>query len=87
LQVRGPDDVDAGVQQVDVQAFDLLGFCQRQCYVEAANAMGRYQVAQVGEATQDRIKTVARYRQIVRSHKTCQWFFFLPNQLVREIEG
>ncbi|MNT80581.1 hypothetical protein D3C72_2200650 [compost metagenome] len=59
-QVGNPDNVNAGIQQIDIELFDFFGFCQGQCYVEPTNAMGRDQVAQVGEAAQDGVHAIAR---------------------------
>ncbi|MCY1419706.1 hypothetical protein D9M71_353010 [compost metagenome] len=87
LQVRGPDDVDAGVQQVDVQAFDLFGFCQRQCDVEAPNLVGCDQVPQVGKAANHRVQAIAGQGLVVRGYQANQWFVSVANQFVREFLG
>ncbi|MNZ98456.1 hypothetical protein D3C78_1177390 [compost metagenome] len=86
-QVGNPHHVDAGVQQVDVQAFDLLGLGQRQGDVQAADVVLGDQCAQVLEATEDRIEAVARQFGTVRGNQADHRLVLIAHQLVGKLEG
>lgn len=86
-QIGNPYHVDVGVQQVDVQALDLLGLGQRQGDVQPADVVLGDQCAQVLEPAQDGVEAVAGKFGPVGGDQADQGLVPLAYQLVGQLQG
>lgn len=87
LEVGDPDHVDAGVEQVDIQAFDLLGLAQRQGDIQAADAVQGDQFAQRGDAAQGWEAVVDRLRVFIGGNQAHQRLAVITREFVGQVDG
>lgn len=84
VEIRHPNDVDVGVQQVDVEAFDVLGLGQRQGDIEAADVHQLDQLAQLGEVAHHGVEAVVLVVRL-RAHQAEHRLVVFAHQLVRQV--
>ncbi|MCY1293107.1 hypothetical protein D9M70_423550 [compost metagenome] len=87
LQVGDPHHVDVGVEQVDVEPFNLLGGGEGQGDVEAADFVLGNQVAQARQVAHKRIEAVIQVGLVVGGDQAYQRLTAFAHQLVGQFLG